>query len=104
MSQMDDPGWLSYELFAGREGDAFDLRAEGGTLVLVEASESSQAGGRGPSGEQRQQFSLVFRGPVEPVLTQGTHGLVHTELGNLELFLVPLGPDADGMRYEAAFA
>jgi uncharacterized protein DUF6916 len=107
MSQMGDIGWLSYEDFAGREGEAFDLRAEGtgpGSLVLVEATESSQAGGTSPSGEQRQQFSLVFHGPVEPGLTQGTHRLTHAELGDLELFLVPLGPDADGMRYEAAFA
>jgi hypothetical protein len=63
MSQMGDIGWLSYEHFAGREGDSFDLRGEGNEpapLVLVEATESSQAGGTGPSGEQRQQFSQRF--------------------------------------------
>jgi hypothetical protein len=34
------------------------------------------------------------------VLAQGTYRLSHPQLGEFELFLVPLGPD----RYEAAFA
>jgi hypothetical protein len=38
-------------------------------------------------------------------MPQGTYSLGHAELGDLELFLVPLGPDGDArMRYEAAFA
>ena len=107
MSQMSGMGWVSHELFAGRLGEQFDvLGAETGPLrlELVEATESSEAGGSGPSGEQRRQFSLVFRGPAAPVLPQRTHAVRHEELGDLDLFLVPLGPDAQGMRYEAAFA
>jgi hypothetical protein len=38
------------------------------------------------------------------VLAQGTYRLSHPQLGELELFLVPLGPAAEGMQYEAAFA
>jgi hypothetical protein len=30
--------------------------------------------------------------------------LSHRELDQLELFLVPLGPEGETMRYEAAFA
>jgi hypothetical protein len=41
---------------------------------------------------------------VAPVLPQGIQRLSHAELGELDLFLVPIGPDAQGMRYEAAFA
>jgi hypothetical protein len=50
------------------------------------------------------QFSVVFRGLMAPVLPQGTYHFTHAELGELDLFLVPIGPDSEGMRYEAAFA
>ena len=107
---MADLGWLTYDHFSGRVGDTFDVALDDGPavpLVLVEATESSEAGGPGPAGEQRRQFSLEFRGPADRLLPQRTYGLTHPELGELELFLVPVGPDQgpdEGMRYEAAFA
>lgn len=56
----------------------------------------------GPHG-RREPFSLFFRGPRTPYAPQGTHRLDHDTLGRIELFLVPLGPDASGMRYQAVF-
>jgi hypothetical protein len=82
---------------AAGEGPALEM-------VLLEATASSEPGGPGPDGQQRRQFSLVFRGPAAPVLPQRTYVLAHAELGELQLFLVPIGADAEGMRYEAAFA
>jgi hypothetical protein len=46
-------------------------------------------------------FSLYFRGPPDAMLGQGSYAFDHDELGSLELFLVPLQPDADGPRYES---
>ena len=54
-------------------------------------------------GRSRPQFSLVFRGGPDPPLPQRIYRLEHDELGALELFLVPLGPDDVGQRYEAVF-
>jgi hypothetical protein len=51
-----------------------------------------------------EQFSLIFTGPASPWLQQGVYTLVHPQMGEQELFLVPLGPDATHMRYEAAFS
>ena len=97
--------WLTHAEFAGRIGEHFSLvGGDGVTLELVEATETSEPGGRGPEGQERRQFSLVFRGPATPVLPQGSYRLGHQELDGLELFLVPIGPDSLGMRYEAAFA
>jgi hypothetical protein len=48
-------------------------------------------------------FSLVLRAPGAPALHQSMVGLTHPTLGLLELFLVPTGPDAHGMRYEITF-
>jgi hypothetical protein len=66
-------------------------------VALAEVAEAD--GGAG-----RRQFSLLFRGGPTPPLPQRIYALEHAALGRLELFLVPLGPDADGQRYEAVFA
>lgn len=48
-------------------------------------------------------FSLVLRGPRTPVLPQGIYALRHPRLGLIEIFLVPVGQDAQATRYEALF-
>ena len=99
--------WLTHDLFAGRVSEQFDVavgQEPSVALELVEATEGTEPGGRGPEGQERLQFSLLFQGPAAPVLAQGTYRLAHEELGDLDLFLVPVGPGAGGMRYEAAFA
>jgi hypothetical protein len=98
--------WLTHDHFAQRRGEPFDVAVNGQppvSLELIEATEGSQPGGRGPDGQERMQFSVVFRGAMAPVLPQGTYRVTHGQLGDLDLFLVPIGPDSDGMRYEAAF-
>jgi hypothetical protein len=101
-------GWLTCADFAPHVGERFEVAAEGGSvtvpMVLAEATEGTEPGGPGPDGEVRLQFSLVFRGPHEPALPQGTFPVAHADLGDLVLFLVPIGRDSDGLRYEAAFA
>ncbi len=104
---MARPDWLTYDDFAGREGERFDASVGGDTvvpLVLVEATESALDGGAGPEGQVRRQFTLTFEGPAAPVHPQGTYLLDHADLGELEIFLVPVGADDEGVRYEAAFA
>lgn len=62
-------------------------------------------------GSFRAPFSVVFHGPLEPVMPQGTYRLEHEQFGGVELFMVPIGPNAPGepgqaptaMRYEAVF-
>nr|WP_244296481.1 hypothetical protein [Stappia sp. TSB10GB4] len=53
-------------------------------------------------------FSVVFRGPATPFVEQAIHrlevGLPDSgRLAALDLFLVPVGHDAQGRRYEAVF-
>lgn len=54
-------------------------------------------------GRSRLQFSLTFRGGPDPPLPQRIYRVEHDELGALDLFLVPIGPDDVGQRYEAVF-
>jgi hypothetical protein len=104
---VSDPRWLTFDLFEGRVGEQFVVSADGVQPVpmqLVEATESTEPSGRGPEGQERRQFSLVFAGPLEPVLPQAIYDLEHDALGNLGIFIVPVGPAGDTMRYAAAFA
>ncbi|HEU0014062.1 MAG TPA: hypothetical protein VFQ45_10285 [Longimicrobium sp.] len=52
---------------------------------------------------RREPFSLVFRGPEGGHLPQDLYTLRAEGLEDLELFLVPIGPDEHGMLYEAVF-
>ncbi len=99
--------WFKCDDFVDVVGQSFDVAAADGsshTLGLVQATEGGEVGGPGPEGQVRQQFSLVFLGSLDTTLAQGTYRLSNPRLGELELFLVPLGPVPEGMQYEAAFA
>jgi hypothetical protein len=56
------------------------------------------------SNPQLEQFSVIFTGAASPWLPQGLYALAHPSMQECEIFLVPLGPDATGMRYEAVFS
>jgi len=52
----------------------------------------------------RQPWSLLFRTEKSASFEQAIYRVSHPSLGALDLFLVPVGPDESGMRYEAIFA
>jgi len=69
-------------------------------LELVRVTEAGTTSGQ----DARNPFSLHFLGPVsEQYLIQHIHRLEHGQMGNLEIFLVPLGFEDGRMRYEAIF-
>jgi hypothetical protein len=71
-----------------REGEPFEL-------VLSRCDESPHARPDHPA------FSLLFHARGTGHLPQQIFALEHAELGQFDLFLVPLGPEGDRMRYEA---
>jgi hypothetical protein len=50
-----------------------------------------------------ERFSLYFDGPGERYLEQRIYSLEHEQMGALDLFLVPVGRNERGFRYEAVF-
>jgi hypothetical protein len=76
-----------------------------GPAVEVELIQASLLHPRTRMGERppREGFSLIFRGPGEPWFPQRIYRVEHQRMGSFDLFLVPIGPDAAGMRYEAVF-
>jgi hypothetical protein len=93
---------LTDESFTPHLGTPFRVEMGGATELELKLSLVSVLGGA--SGARgRRPFSLLFHGPLQPVLPQSIYRLKHPALGDLELFIVPLGPDPGGMRYEAIF-
>lgn len=80
-------------------GDTFRAQVPGGTMDLT----LCEAVGLPPRPHGRQPFSLLFRSPDGTSVPQAGYPVEHPGLGEFDLFVVPLGPDAGGMRYEAVF-
>jgi hypothetical protein len=102
-----EDSWLTYDAVAPLVGAAFTARTDDGArvpLTLTEASDTGLPGGAAPDGQPRTQFSLVFRGPVELPLQQGTYSIGGDLLEPQPIFIVPIGADAEGRYYQAVFA
>jgi hypothetical protein len=88
--------------FADCLGGRFRCEA-GGAALELELVSADALGAEPPAG-RRQPFSLIFRGPRATALPQRIHRLESPRLGVLEIFLVPIAPDAGGRLYEAVFS
>jgi hypothetical protein len=53
--------------------------------------------------ESQETFSIFFHGPPTMFMQQGLRHLKNESLGEVSMFLVPVGQDADGFQYEAVF-
>ena len=73
------------------------------TMELIEVTDLTSRSGPAAANRERAPFSLLFRGPRQIVLPQRIYRMKHEDIGTFELFLVPIGPDRHGMRYEAIF-
>jgi hypothetical protein len=103
---------LTCEQFAQYLGETFQLQFSSQTsqeitsvaLKLLEAMPyKTNLGELESMRSQRTPFSLTFQGPLATVLTQKIYTLEHTEMGKLDIFLVPVARRQDGMLYEAIF-
>lgn len=90
--------------FAQHLHTEFRIRLSDQTWYALELVSVTEAGER-RSPDVRQPFSLVFQNPDKRAyLPQRTYSLEHPEMGRLEIFITPLGPNQEGMSYEAIFS
>ena len=106
------PSSLTQATFAAHRGDAFQIHPEAAPrldVVLLAVSDRSRhavsTAGRAPrrSDVGGECFALVFRGPHNRPLAQGTYRFVHDRMGSFALFIVPGTTGAHGIHYEALF-
>ena len=96
---------ITVETFEGREGERFWITFADAELDLELAVVHRAPDNWGSSGK-RKPFSLIFHGTLEHVLPSQIWPLEHEEIGRLEVFMVPVGPNQanDAMRYEVVFS
>ena len=88
---------LSFEDFAPYRSAIFHVQeAAGYELELAELTDHTNA--------QLEQFSLLFTCPALPWLPQGTYTLIHADGTEFVLFMVPIGPVGETMRYQSVFS
>ncbi len=94
---------LVFEDFADKVGSVFaiaETAVPSVPLVLAEATPLDPAMGLPGT---RPPFSLMFLAKEPSVLPQGLYRLKNDGLGEVEIFLVPVGRDAKGVSYNATF-
>jgi len=74
------------------------------SVTLAEVIAGKNPSSSDESGEPYYPFSLVFQSDTTSYLPQHTYRIEHEQLGSHDIFIVPLGPNAQGMRYEAVFS
>lgn len=82
-------------------GKNFPITAGNPDTFNLKLTEVKGYGNR--QGGNREAFSILFCGPLQPVLPQGIYRVEHVDFGELAIFLVPIGPQPEGMGYEAVF-
>jgi hypothetical protein len=85
--------------FIGPEDISFEVE-------LVELSQLKHVSKKFAQSGKRQPFSLIFRGPIDPVYEQRMYSVEHSQFEQLTLFIVPVGRDEDneGVLYQAVFS
>ena len=97
--RLDELGPAAFEPHRGTE---FELELDDQPRAMLRLDEVT-AYRQHPGTPRAEPFALVFSGSP-PMLEQRTYRLGHPAFGGFDIFLVPIGLDADGrVRYEAVF-
>jgi hypothetical protein len=99
---MRDLSKITIEDFQKYKGHHFTIRFTPEVELSAELMEISEL--KQYSKTERIPFSVIFRtGQKNEYYPQATFILIDPESGEMPLFMVPIGPDQNGMRYEAIF-
>jgi uncharacterized protein DUF6916 len=90
-------------VFTARRGEAFVLRLPDGATQDLELIEVHDLGRRETPGGELSNYGLTFLARGTAPLPQAIYHLEHPMLGPMDVFLVPIGRGAEGIRYEAIF-
>jgi len=92
---------IELDIFSPRVGEMFVLDVSGNAgerLELVEVNALPSQGG-----PREQPFALIFKGPGGSGQQQGMVKLTHDDMGEFDIFLVPVEEDQRGRLFEAIF-
>jgi hypothetical protein len=92
---------LTLDDFKDRVGETFTATAADGRVLTLTLTSVDGLPAR-PEAD-RTPFSVEFRDEAQDHVPQQIVAVEHPQMGAFDLFVVPLGPSDQGMRYEAVF-
>ncbi len=91
---------FTHEAFSGQLNKTFQLQLEGVEPIPLELIEVSEL----RATPKQEMFAIVFSAAGPDVLPQQIYSLENEAMGQLKLFLVPVGKgEQDSVFYEAVF-
>ena len=90
---MKDLSTITLKDFEDCLGQTFTATPEDGEGIELELFQAKPLATGDPEAATDRPFSVLFRGPLEPLLSQQMHRIENSTFGELSLFLVPIGPD-----------
>ena len=101
---------LMRSMFARHLGDTFRVSSPSSGPVAFKLDQVRDLGSAvtkaavgGTNAHYESNFSVLFRGPANQLLAQGTYCVEHVALGAFDLFVVPMGENGRANYYEAVF-
>ena len=94
-----------FTTYTGRSFEIHYGQSEAISVTLTNVREAPYVRVNVPN--TRQGFSLLFQSSIRQYLPQGVYRLTEPDFnaahGEIELFMVPLAPNAEGVQYEVIF-
>ena len=92
----------TYEGFAGHLHGTFSVGVGEATveMTLVQATKGKP---RDLDGLRKEPFALVFKCANPVILPQRTYPFERQGFGKMDIFIVPVGRESDGVIYQAVF-
>jgi hypothetical protein len=94
---------LTEEEFSQHLNTKFQVQIDDQQEVDLELTQVKQYFPRDSDHAGMERFSVFFAGPPNKCLPQRAYRFKHDQMGEFEIFLVPISGDANGFRYEAVF-
>jgi hypothetical protein len=92
---------LTRDLFSDKVGQSWIIDEPGAPEIELTLAEVENL--RNYAKLKREPFSLTFTTRGNFLLPQRTYTLRHAALGQMPIFLVPVGREGDVTRYQAVF-
>jgi Domain of unknown function (DUF6916) len=94
--------FLNFEFFSPHVNSTFALGL-GEASVELTLTKAQKLTVHPFPGMMREPFSLFFRSSMAVVLPQRIYPFKHDALGDLDIFIVPIARDPQGIVYQALF-
>ncbi|HEY7770313.1 DUF6916 family protein [Longimicrobium sp.] len=94
---------FTIDRFLPRVGEVFHVVGEASEPIAILLSEITRLASDDSPIRTRMPFSLVFHAPPGVRLEQQIYRVENPEMEPFDCFLVPIGPDPFGMRFEAVY-